>query len=85
MLVVVEGERGPGGRRHPEAAHERLGAVVARSDAHPELVEDLGHVVGVDVAQGQRQHAAPVVPGRGPEDPAVVTEPLVESLERVAR
>ena len=54
VLVVVEVERGPRGRRHAEAAHQRLGAVVAGAHADAVLVEDLGDVVGVDVAEGER-------------------------------
>ena len=43
-----------------EHPHQRLGAVVAGPHAHAVLVEHLGEVVGVDVAEGERQHAAPL-------------------------
>ena len=59
-LVVVDVERRPGGGAHAEHAHQRLGAVVAGPHAHAVLVEHLGDVVGVDVAEGERQHAAPL-------------------------
>ena len=64
----------------PSRAHQRLGAVVTGADAHPGLVEDLGQVVGVDVAVGQRQDAAALGgPGRA-EDRQVVAEALLEGL-----
>ncbi len=68
---------------HAEAAHERLGAVVARPHAHAELVEHLGQVVGVDVAVADREHAAAVAAGRRAEDAAVVAEAVAEGVERV--
>ena len=43
----VGAEGGPHGGGQAEAAHQRLGAVVARAHAHAELVEHLGDVVGV--------------------------------------
>ena len=52
--------------------------MVARPHAHPELVEHLGEVVRVDVAERQGKHPAPVLARGRPEDPAVVAEALVE-------
>ena len=36
---VIEGQRGPGGGRHAEALHHRHGAVVARADRDPLVIE----------------------------------------------
>ena len=52
-LVVVQVERRPGRRGHAHAAHQGLRTVVAGPDAHSRLIEDLGEVVGVDVAVRQ--------------------------------
>src|SRR5690606_759588 len=54
-FVVVDVQRGPGGGRRAEDLHEGLGAVVAGPHADPVLVEHLGEVVGVDVAELERQ------------------------------
>ena len=66
--VVVDVEAGPAGGPDAEHPHERLGAVVAGPDAHVGLVEHLADVVGVEVAEGERQRAAAdldVVAARG--------------------
>ena len=73
MLVVVQGERRPSRGVDPEAAHEGLGAVVAGTYAHPVLIQDLGDVVGMDVAEGEREDTAPGYGFGGAEDADAVT------------
>ena len=63
MLVAEQGQRGAGGGLDTQAPHEGLGAVVARSHAHAELVEHLCQVVRVHVPVGDGDHPAAVVPG----------------------
>src|SRR4029450_7578685 len=60
----VQVDRGPGGGLDPEPAQQRLGAVVAGPDRDPVGVQHLGDVVGVDVAEGEGDHAA-AGPGLG--------------------
>src|SRR4051794_773937 len=57
-LVVVDVERSPGGGADPEAAHQRLGAVVTGPHAHPRLVQHLRQVVRMDVLVGERDDPA---------------------------
>jgi len=52
-FVVVQVERRPCRGRDAQTAHERLGAVVPGPDADPHLVENLGQVVGMDIAVGE--------------------------------
>ena len=54
--VVVQVQRRPGGGRHPEVAHERLGAVVAGADRDPVLVENGADVVGVNAIHHEGQN-----------------------------
>ena len=54
----VHGERGPRRRRRPEAAHQRLGAVVAGAHAHVLAAEDLRDVVRVGRPRARRRRAA---------------------------
>ena len=83
--VVVEVEARPGGRRcTPSDPHQRLGAVVAGADAHVALVEHLADVVGVDVAEGEAEHAAAHLDVVGAVDRDVVAVALVERVEGVA-
>ena len=44
---VVEGEGGPGGRRHAEEVHDRHGAVMAGAYRHPFGIQDRAEVVGM--------------------------------------
>src|ERR1039458_9671595 len=45
--IVVHADARPRGRAHPEAAHQRLRAVVAGADANARAARQLGYVVGV--------------------------------------
>ena len=58
VAVVVQVEAGPRRGGDAEHPHQRLGAVVAGADAHVALVEHLADVVGVEVAEGEAEHAA---------------------------
>ena len=55
---VVEVEAGPAGGRHPELAHEGLGAVVSRPNGNALIVQNLGHIVGVYALNVKGQHRA---------------------------
>src|SRR5690606_10678957 len=57
----VEIERGAGGGGNPEDPHERLGAVVSSPDSHAVLIQDRGHVMGMDVSHRETDHSAPPV------------------------
>src|SRR5436309_15630400 len=67
LLGVVHVEGGPGGRRDPKTSHQDLGAMMARTDAHSLLVEDLGHVMGMDVPEPERDRTASGFGVVGPE------------------
>ena len=82
-LVVVDVQRRPGGGGHAELAHQRLGAVVAGPDADAVLVEHLGEVMGVEVAEGEGQHAAPLGRHAGTVDGELGAEALRERPEGV--
>ena len=66
LVGVVHGERRARGRRHAEAAHQRLGAVVAGAHAHALAAEDLGHVVRVDAVEREGDERAALVGVGGP-------------------
>ena len=55
VRVVVQIKRSPAGGRHIEAAHEGLGAVVARAGGHAEAVENGADVVRMHPLQHERQ------------------------------
>ena len=55
---VVEGKRGAQRAYDAKAFHERLGAVVTRTQGKSQLVEQHAHVVGVNVADEKRDDAA---------------------------
>ena len=57
---VVDRVGGAGGGRRAQAAHERLGAVMAGADAHPLAAEDLPDVVRVGAVDAGRV-VAPLV------------------------
>jgi hypothetical protein len=59
--------------------------VVAGADADGVLVHDLGEVVGVDVVDGQRQHAAALGRLRRAVDGEPVADPLGEGPQGVGR
>jgi hypothetical protein len=52
-FIVIEVQRRPRRGCHAQPTHERLGAVVPGSDADALLIEDLGQVVGMDIAVRQ--------------------------------
>src|SRR4051812_30985962 len=56
-LRVVEGEGGARGGGHAEVLHDGLRAVVAGANGYALLVENRAHVVRVNVAEDERQHA----------------------------
>src|SRR5947199_3375042 len=59
--VVVDVEGGACGRGEVEPLHERLGAVVARTDADPFDIEDRGDVVRVSAVDREGHDAGPLL------------------------
>ena len=74
-------ERGARGGAHAEAAHQRLGAVVAGADADRLAVAELGDVVRVDALDRERDDPAAAVEVGRPEERDAVD--LGQPLERV--
>src|SRR5690242_9718444 len=74
----VQVERRSRGRRNSVPQADRTGAVVPDPDGDALLVEDLAHVVRVDVAQRERDRGAAVLGRGGADDPEVgdLREPL---------
>ena len=59
--------------------------VMAGANADVAFVEDLAHVVRMQITEGEAQHAAADGSVVGPVDGDVVAESLVECIEGVAR
>src|SRR5512147_1874563 len=79
----VQVERRSRGRRNSVPEADRTGAVVADADRDALLVEDLAHVVRVDVAQGEGDRGAAVLGRRRADDPQI--RDLRQALHRVLR
>src|SRR6478736_278051 len=58
VLVVVQIKTGAGGGVDAQQAHERLGAVVPGPQADVALIEHLGQIVRVDVAEPEAERGA---------------------------
>src|SRR5258707_11380555 len=56
FLGVVEGKRGPCSSRNAKAIHERLSAMMARTDGDAFAVEDRAQVVGMDAFEDEGQN-----------------------------
>src|SRR3954453_8824409 len=80
-LRGVQIERRSGGRRNSVAEADGPCAVVADADRDALLVEDLAHVVRVDVAQREGDGGPAVLGRRRADDPEV--RHLVQALHRV--
>ncbi len=85
VVIVVHVEAGACGGSDAEQAHQRLGAMMAGTDAHVVLIEDLADVVGMKVTEGEAEHAATDRQIAGTVDADVVTEALGERVDGVAR
>src|ERR1700761_2990179 len=77
----VQVERRPGGRGNSVPQADRPGAVVADPDGDALLVEDLAHVVRVDVTEGEGDRRAAVLGRVRPDHPQVGD--LLEPAHRV--
>src|SRR3954454_13158052 len=82
-LRGVQIERRSRGRRNSVAEADRPRAVVADPDRDALLVEDLAHVVRVDVAEREGDRGAPLLGRRRADDPEVGD--FEEALHRVFR
>src|SRR5579875_2766271 len=84
-LVVVNGKRCPCRGAHAQAAHERLGAVVAGAYADARLVKHLRDVVSMDVYVAEADDASPQCWVRRPVDHDVFTVVLLQGPQGVRR
>src|SRR3954469_25650649 len=83
VFVVVQIEAGAGSGVDAETAHQWLGAVMTGAQADVALVEHLGQIVWVDVAEAEAERGTADLDVRRPVQTDVVAVPAVQRVDRI--